>query len=41
MSDAGVRHLPIRDNGEIIGLVSMRDLLWVLLAPARHRPGSA
>lgn len=41
MLDAGVRHIPIRDNGDIIGLVSMRDLLWVLLTPAGHESGSA
>lgn len=41
MLDAGVRHVPIRDTGGIVGLVSMRDLLWVLLAPDRDRSGSA
>lgn len=41
MLDAGVRHVPIRDNGDLVGLVSMRDLLWVLLAPEHERSGSA
>jgi len=27
MLDLGVRHLPILDGGELVGIVSMRDLL--------------
>lgn len=31
MCASGVCHIPIRDNGEVIGIVSMRDVLEVLL----------
>ncbi|MFF4235304.1 cyclic nucleotide-binding/CBS domain-containing protein [Actinomadura geliboluensis] len=27
MLDAGVRHLPVQDQGRVVGMVSMRDLL--------------
>jgi CBS domain-containing protein len=27
MLDAGIRHLPVQDQGRVIGMVSMRDLL--------------
>ncbi len=32
--DAGVRHVPIRDGQRLVGLVSIRDVLSVLLPPA-------
>ena len=31
MRDAGVRHLPVVDQGRIVGMVSMRDALDVLV----------
>jgi CBS domain-containing protein len=31
MRDAGVRHLPVLDDGRIAGMVSMRDALDVLV----------
>jgi CBS domain-containing protein len=31
MLDAGVRHIVVRDGAQIIGLVSIRDVLAVLL----------
>lgn len=30
MLAAGVRHLPVLDEGEVVGIVSMRDLVGVL-----------
>lgn len=27
MLDAGIRHLPVQDQGRVVGMVSMRDLL--------------
>src|SRR5690242_1816461 len=37
MRDAGVRHIPVRDDdGRWIGLVSMRDVLGVLLDAAER-----
>jgi CBS domain-containing protein len=27
MLEAGIRHLPVMDNNEMIGMVSIRDLL--------------
>ena len=34
MDEAGVRHLPVRDGDDIVGLVSQRDVLAVLVAAA-------
>jgi CBS domain-containing protein len=31
MHQADVRHIPVREHGELAGIVSMRDVLWVLL----------
>ena len=31
MVDAGVRHIPVLDGSTVVGLVSMRDVLAVLL----------
>jgi CBS domain-containing protein len=36
MADNGIRHLPIRDEGEIVGMVSARDLLRAVV-DAAHR----
>lgn len=33
MRQAGVRHVPVVDDGELVGMVSMRDVLEVLLGP--------
>jgi CBS domain-containing protein len=35
MIEAKVRHLPIMENGEVIGVVSMRDLLRAMAEEAR------
>jgi hypothetical protein len=35
MLDAGVRHIVIRDDDTVVGLVSIRDVLAVLLAHER------
>ena len=29
--ETGYRHLPVMDNGELLGIVSIRDLLWAML----------
>lgn len=31
MRDAGVRHIPVTDRGRVVGVVSIRDVLEVLL----------
>ncbi|HXV94100.1 MAG TPA: CBS domain-containing protein [Pseudonocardia sp.] len=33
MRDAGVRHVPVGDGREVVGVVSVRDVLAVLLGP--------
>ncbi len=30
MLAAGYRHLPVVDNGEILGILSMKDVMWAL-----------
>ncbi len=37
MMAAGYRHLPVVDAGRIVGMVSIKDLLW---ASSERRPGS-
>jgi CBS domain-containing protein len=32
MLDVGVRHLPVLDEGDVVGIVSMRDLMGLLRA---------
>ena len=29
--EVGYRHMPVMQDGELLGIVSMRDLLWALL----------
>lgn len=41
MVDAGVRHIPIQDQDHVVGLVSMRDVLAVLLAESAPSNGAA
>lgn len=40
MCDAGVRHIPIRDGATVVGVVSMRDVLEVLLDGTAECPGT-
>ena len=30
MLETGYRHLPVMENGELLGIVDMRDVLWAL-----------
>ncbi|HTX62672.1 MAG TPA: CBS domain-containing protein [Acidimicrobiales bacterium] len=39
MLAAGVRHLPVLDEGELVGIVSMRDLLRVARRPVPEGRG--
>lgn len=41
MLDAGIRHLPVGDGEEALGVVSVRDLLDVLLTNERARTAAA
>lgn len=40
MCDAGVRHIPIRHGATVVGVVSMRDVLEVLLNETAELPGA-
>ena len=31
--ETGYRHLPVMDEGELLGVVSVRDLLWAVVHP--------
>ena len=33
MLAAGYRHLPVVEGGEVIGMISMKDILWALTEP--------
>src|SRR4051794_33362486 len=37
LTDHGYRHLPVVDGGELVGIVSLRDLIWVAhIQPVVH-----
>lgn len=36
MSDGDFRHLPVMENGKLIGILSMRDLVREIIAHQRH-----
>lgn len=38
MMAAGYRHLPVVEKGRIIGMVSIKDVLWALTDQRRRRP---
>lgn len=31
--ETGYRHLPVMEDGELLGILSIRDILWALLGP--------
>lgn len=33
---AGYRHLPVVDGRQVIGMVSIKDILWAVMDPARR-----
>ncbi|HSJ35472.1 MAG TPA: CBS domain-containing protein [Acidimicrobiia bacterium] len=39
MMAAGYRHLPVTDSGELIGMISIKDLMWALTEAAAGRTG--
>lgn len=34
MTAMGYRHLPIVEQGQVIGIVSIKDVLWAMTKPA-------
>ena len=36
--ETGYRHLPVMEDGHLLGIVSIRDLLWAILAPETAPP---
>ncbi|HEY5578345.1 MAG TPA: CBS domain-containing protein, partial [Acidimicrobiia bacterium] len=33
MLETGYRHLPVVEGGELLGVISARDVMWVLAGP--------
>lgn len=33
--EVGYRHMPVMENGELLGIVSIRDILWAIVGGAR------
>lgn len=31
--ETGYRHMPVMENGELLGIVSIKDILWALSSP--------
>jgi len=31
--ETGYRHMPVMENGELLGIVSIKDILWALASP--------
>jgi CBS domain-containing protein len=40
MVEGGFRHLPVRREGEVVGMLSMRDLSSILISPDAPSAGS-
>jgi CBS domain-containing protein len=40
MLSRGFRHLPVEDGGQIIGIISIRDLSEALAESGEHHPGA-
>lgn len=41
MLAAGYRHLPVAESGKLLGMVSMKDIMWAITGAARESiPGS-
>jgi CBS domain-containing protein len=39
MTERRFRHLPVTEDGRVVGMVSMRDLIgWVMPGPGQHGP---
>ncbi len=36
--ETGYRHLPVMEDDQLLGIVSIRDLLWAILAPETAPP---
>ena len=34
--ETGYRHLPVVEEGDLLGIVSVRDVMWVLAAPGKQ-----
>ncbi|HLT96726.1 MAG TPA: CBS domain-containing protein [Acidimicrobiia bacterium] len=42
MVEEGIRHLPIVDDGgEVVGMLSIKDLVWAMRGPRVHTPEPA
>ena len=33
LMETGYRHLPVVEKGDLLGIVSVRDVMWVLTGP--------
>ncbi len=36
--ETGYRHLPVMEGGELLGIVSIKDILWAIASPAPGGP---
>ena len=34
--EVGYRHMPVMDEGELLGIVSIRDILWAITSGSDH-----
>lgn len=34
--EVGYRHMPVMDDGELLGIVSIRDILWAIISGTDH-----
>ena len=39
--EVGYRHMPVMDDGELLGIVSIRDILWAIVSSAEPEPPQA
>jgi len=38
--EVGYRHMPVMEDGELLGIVSIRDILWAIIGSADPSKGS-
>jgi len=37
--EVGYRHMPIMEDGELLGIVSIRDIMWAIVGTLQDKPG--
>jgi CBS domain-containing protein len=38
LREFGVSHMPVMDNGKLVGIISIHDIIENTLMPRKHKP---